>query len=138
MSWIDRVRNALPFIPKRETPDNLWHKCPSCGQMIFNKEYEENLSVCPQCGHHGRIGPDARFAQIFDDGYDELETPKTTDDPLKFRDSKKYSDRLKDSRIKTEQEDTIEKLRAETKAIEGMLDAEMKSLNEYLANLTVE
>ena len=58
MSWLSRVRNALSFVVpnKAETPDNLWHKCPACQQMIFTREYEENLSVCPQCGHHGRNG----------------------------------------------------------------------------------
>ncbi|MDB5699871.1 MAG: acetyl-CoA carboxylase carboxyltransferase subunit beta [Sphingomonadales bacterium] len=107
MSWIDDVRKRIPFIAKRETADALWIKCPGCGQMVFAREYEENLSVCPQCGHHGRIGPDARFAQLFDDGYDELETPKTTDDPLKFRDSKKYPDRLKAARLATNESDAL-------------------------------
>ena len=61
MSWLNRVRNALPFVAKRETPDNLWHKCPGCGEMMFVKEFEDNLYVCPNCDHHGRIGADARF-----------------------------------------------------------------------------
>jgi acetyl-CoA carboxylase carboxyl transferase subunit beta len=107
MSWIDDVRKRIPFIAKRETADNLWIKCPGCGQMVFAREYEENLSVCPQCGHHGRIGPDARFSQIFDDGYNELETPKTTDDPLKFRDSKRYPDRLRAARLATSETDAL-------------------------------
>jgi acetyl-CoA carboxylase carboxyl transferase subunit beta len=107
MSWIDDVRKRIPFIAKRETADNLWIKCSGCGQMVFSREYEENLSVCPQCGHHGRIGPDARFAHIFDDGYDELETPRTTDDPLKFRDSKRYPDRLKAARLATNETDAL-------------------------------
>ena len=54
MSWLDRVRNALPFVAKRETPDNLWHKCKGCGQMVFVKELEENLHVCPKCEHHAQ------------------------------------------------------------------------------------
>jgi len=108
MSWINRVRNAIPFIAKRETPDNLWHKCPGCAQMIFVKEYEENLSVCPKCGHHGRIGPKIRFAQIFDDGrYHTLPNPKVADDPLKFRDSKKYTDRIKAARTATGEIDAL-------------------------------
>ena len=49
MSWLTRVRNALPFAPKRETPDNLWVKCPNCSEMLFTKEYEANLYVCPRC-----------------------------------------------------------------------------------------
>jgi len=63
MSWITKVRNSLSRVTKRETPDNLWIKCPSCSEMLFTKEYEENLSVCPRCEHHGRIGADARMAQ---------------------------------------------------------------------------
>ena len=68
MNWLTRVRNAIPFIAKRDTPDNLWIKCTGCLQMIFAKEYEDNLSVCPVCNHHGRIGPTDRFHQLFD-GY---------------------------------------------------------------------
>ena len=99
MSWLTRVRNALPFAPKRETPDNLWTKCPGCEEMLFTKEYEENLSVCPRCEHHGRIGADARLAQLLDSGFELLPAPKVKEDPLKFRDSKKYPDRLKAARL---------------------------------------
>src|SRR5688500_1091475 len=95
MSWLTRVRNALPFGDKREGPDNLWTKCPGCHEMLFTKEYEENLSVCPRCEHHGRIGADARFAQLLDPGFKVLPSPNVALDPLKFRDSKKYVDRLK-------------------------------------------
>jgi len=108
MSWIDRVRKALPFVAKRETPDNLWHKCPSCGTMLFTREYEENQSVCPKCQHHGRIGPDARFDAIFDGGiYTPIAAPSVREDPLKFRDSKKYADRLKAARTKTGEQDAL-------------------------------
>lgn len=98
MSWIDRVRKALPFQDKRDTPDNLWIKCPSCSEMLFTKEYEENLNVCPRCDHHGRIGADARFAQLLDLAFTILPSPKVKEDPLKFKDSKKYPDRLKAAR----------------------------------------
>ncbi|MDB5686520.1 MAG: acetyl-coenzyme carboxylase carboxyl transferase subunit alpha, partial [Rhizorhabdus sp.] len=108
MSWLDRVRKSIPFIAKRETPDNLWHKCPSCAQMIFLKEYEENLSVCPKCQHHGRIGPDERFDQLFDGGvFTQLPTPQVREDPLKFRDTKKYADRIKVARANTGEQDAL-------------------------------
>ncbi len=107
MSWIDRVRNRIPFIAKRETPDNLWIKCPGCSQMVFAREYLENLSVCPSCGHHGRIGPQARFDQIFDAGYSLLPAPRVAEDPLKFRDSKKYTDRIKAARTATGEYDAL-------------------------------
>jgi acetyl-CoA carboxylase carboxyl transferase subunit beta len=108
MNWLSRVRNALPFIAKKETPDNLWHKCLGCSQMIFVKEYVENLSVCPACNHHGRIGPNARFIQLFDESnWQPLANPKTVEDPLKFRDSKKYSDRIKAARLETGESDAL-------------------------------
>ena len=108
MSWLDKVRNSIPFIQKRETPDNLWHKCPGCGTMLFTKEYEENQSVCPKCQHHGRIGPDARFDALFDGGiYIPLPSPQVREDPLKFRDSKRYTDRLKAARAKTGESDAL-------------------------------
>jgi acetyl-CoA carboxylase carboxyl transferase subunit beta len=108
MNWLSRVRNAIPFIAKKETPDNLWHKCPSCAQMIFSKEYVENLWVCPVCNHHGRIGPKERFPQLFDIGsWTEIKSPRTAEDPLKFRDSKKYSDRIKAARLETGESDAL-------------------------------
>ncbi|MDB5689604.1 MAG: acetyl-CoA carboxylase carboxyl transferase subunit beta [Sphingomonas bacterium] len=108
MSWLNRVRQSIPFIARRETPDNLWRKCPGCGQMVFVKEYEENQSVCPKCGHHGRIGPDARFDGLFDGGiYTLLPQPQVREDPLKFRDSKRYSDRIKAARQATGEQDAL-------------------------------
>ncbi|AUW58663.1 acetyl-CoA carboxylase carboxyl transferase subunit beta [Sphingobium sp. SCG-1] len=108
MSWINRVRNAIPFIAKRqESADTLWHKCSSCGQMIFTREWEENLSVCPKCDHHGRIGPKARFDQLLDQGFTVLPTPTVREDPLKFRDSKKYTDRIKAARAATGDTDAL-------------------------------
>ena len=107
MSWLDRVRNALPFTEKLDTPDNLWISCPSCKEMLFTKEYEENLYVCPRCDHHGRIGADARFAQLLDAGFIVLENPKVKEDPLKFRDSKKYPDRLKSARLANPHPDAL-------------------------------
>ncbi len=107
MSWLSRVRNALPFGHKRESPDNLWVKCPSCGEMLFTKDYEANLTVCPICNHHGRIGADERLEQLMDHGFKLLPQPKVKMDPLRFRDSKRYSDRLKAARAKTPHADAF-------------------------------
>jgi acetyl-CoA carboxylase carboxyl transferase subunit beta len=108
MSWLNRVRNAIPFIAKRETADNLWHKCSSCGQMVFTREWEENQSVCPKCDHHGRIGPRERFAQMLDSGTTRImPTPQVREDPLKFRDSKRYTDRIKAARTATGDTDAL-------------------------------
>ena len=107
MSWLNRVRNSIPFTQKRDTPDNLWISCPSCKEMLFTKEYEDNLSVCPRCDHHGRIGADTRLAQLLDAGFTVLESPKVKEDPLKFRDSKKYPDRLKTARAANPHPDAL-------------------------------
>ncbi|MBO9516791.1 MAG: acetyl-CoA carboxylase carboxyltransferase subunit beta [Porphyrobacter sp.] len=107
MSWLTRVRNALPFSNKRETPDNLWVKCPRCHDMLFSKEYEANLYVCPRCEYHGRIGADARLGQLLDEGYELLPAPQVREDPLKFRDTKRYADRLKAARASNPHEDAF-------------------------------
>ena len=111
MSWLTSVRNALSGIvpgAKPTSPDNLWHKCKGCGTMVFTKELEENLYVCPTCDHHERIGPRRRFEYLFDDGrYEELSPPSAPEDPLKFRDSKRYADRLKAARAQTGEQDAF-------------------------------
>ncbi len=108
MSWLSRVRNGIPFLPKRQTTETLWHKCGKCGTMVFLKEWEDNLQVCPRCDHHGRIGPKLRFRHTFDGGkYDLLASPEVREDPLKFRDSKRYSERLKAARSATSQRDAL-------------------------------
>ncbi|HSI19261.1 MAG TPA: acetyl-CoA carboxylase, carboxyltransferase subunit beta [Sphingomonas sp.] len=116
MSWLTNVRNALAFVAKKETADNLWHKCKGCGQMVFVKELEDNLHVCPHCDYHERIGPLLRFEQIFDPGYTIVPLPKVQDDPLKFRDTKKYVDRIKAARAATAEGDALITARG---AIEG-------------------
>lgn len=109
MSWLDRVRNALPFAAKRDTADNLWHKCRQCSQMVFVKEWEDNLNVCPRCDHHDRIGAKQRFAQLFDGGHHDLiSAPSAPEDPLKFRDTKKYVDRIKAARTQTGNRDAFQ------------------------------
>ncbi|WP_347091251.1 acetyl-CoA carboxylase, carboxyltransferase subunit beta [Sphingomonas parapaucimobilis] len=108
MSWLNSVRNVIPFVVKKETPDHLWHKCKGCGQMVFTKELEDNLNVCPKCDHHDRIGPKARFRHLLDEGScNELPAPKVPEDPLKFRDSKRYADRLKAARTSAAETDAL-------------------------------
>ena len=107
MSWLSKVRNALPFRNKRETPDNLWVKCPRCQDMLFAKEFAANLYVCPRCEHHGRIGADARLEQLLDAGYEVLPSPQVVEDPLRFKDSKRYADRLKQARASNPRPDAF-------------------------------
>jgi acetyl-CoA carboxylase carboxyl transferase subunit beta len=99
MSWLTNV--VLPKIraavARKAVPDNLWHKCPSCEQMLFYRELEANLHVCRSCGHHLRIGAALRLKIMFDDGsFTRIELPRTAVDPLRFRDRKRYTDRLKE------------------------------------------
>ena len=108
MSWLSRVRSGIPFLPKRQTAENLWHKCSRCGTMVFVKEWEENYSVCPRCDFHDRIGPVRRFEQLFDASeYEILPSPEVREDPLRFRDTKRYTDRLKTARSATGEKDAL-------------------------------
>ncbi|KWV93222.1 acetyl-CoA carboxylase, carboxyltransferase subunit beta [Erythrobacter sp. YT30] len=108
MSWFNRVRNSLGFTDeKKSTEKDLWIKCSNCQEMLFVAEYEENLSVCPRCEHHGRIGADARLKLLLDEGFDLLPLPQVTEDPLKFKDSKRYTDRLKAARAKNPHDDAF-------------------------------
>ena len=104
MNWL--TNKVLPkfrqLTAKQDTPDNLWIKCPECGQMLFHSDLEANQNVCSHCEHHMRVGPTKRFTALFDNSrYDLIELPDVPVDPLKFRDSKKYTERLKDARNKT-------------------------------------
>jgi acetyl-CoA carboxylase carboxyl transferase subunit beta len=104
MNWLTNF--VLPkiraVVAKKEVPDNLWHKCPNCGQMLFHRELEANLDVCANCGHHLRLPPERRLTLLFDEGrYSAIELPKPVVDPLKFRDRKRYTERLKEAQAKT-------------------------------------
>ena len=108
MSWLSRVRSGIPFLPKRQTAENLWHKCAKCGTMVFVKEWEENYNVCPRCNFHDRIGPTKRFEQLFDAAqYELLPSPEVREDPLRFRDTKRYTDRLKTARSANGERDAL-------------------------------
>jgi acetyl-CoA carboxylase carboxyl transferase subunit beta len=110
MNWINNyVRPRLrALVAPKEVPDNLWIKCPSCGQMLYKRDLEANLNVCHHCNHHMRVGPKQRLTMLFDEGrWAQIELPKSPVDPLRFRDSKRYTDRLKDAQSKSGQQDAI-------------------------------
>ena len=110
MNWLTNyVRPKLQALVRpKEIPDNLWHKCPACGHMIFHRDLDRDLHVCQHCQHHLRLSVTKRLELLFDDGrFQRIELPKTEDDPLKFRDLKRYTDRLKDARAKTSEHDAI-------------------------------
>ncbi|GJD85119.1 acetyl-CoA carboxylase, carboxyltransferase subunit beta [Methylobacterium haplocladii] len=103
MNWISEVmRPRIKTLFKRETPENLWIKCPDSGQMVFHKEVEQNLWVIPGSEHHLKMSAHARLKTMFDEGtWIDVPLPEVATDPLKFRDEKKYVDRLKEARAKT-------------------------------------
>ena len=103
MNWISEVvRPKIKTLFKRETPENLWVKCPETGQMVFHKEVEANGWVIPGSEHHLRITAQQRLKLMFDQGtWLDVPLPDAPADPLKFRDEKRYADRLKDARAKT-------------------------------------
>ena len=115
MSWLNEyVRPKIrTLLGQREVPDNLWIQCPSCQQMLFGTDLEHNMKVCPSCGFHMRPTASERLSYTFDPpqtggaGYTRIELPRAPGDPLRFRDSKRYSDRLKEARDKTGLEDAI-------------------------------
>mgnify|MGYP001627827006 CR=1 FL=1 len=110
MNWITNyVRPKInSMLGRREVPENLWIKCPETGEMVFHKDLVENHYVIPASGYHMKMSATDRLAHMFDDGeYEVLPAPKVPQDPLKFRDSKKYVDRLKENRAKTGKDDTI-------------------------------
>ncbi len=111
MSWLTNVvRPKLRELVGggREIPNNLWNKCPSCGQMIFHRELEKSLKVCPHCGHHMRLGVGERLAMLLDGGtHQTVELPRTQPDPLRFRDRRKYTERLKEAQGKTGQSEAL-------------------------------
>lgn len=110
MSWLTNfVRPKLrALVNKNDVPENLWHKCPGCDQMIFHRDLEKNLHVCQHCNHHLRISANQRLSILFGDGdYTRVSLPNIPDDPLKFRDRKRYTDRLKESRAQTKERDAV-------------------------------
>ena len=108
MSWLQRITppGVSRIFDKRDTPNNLWVKCPVSGEMVFNKDLEAGLHVTP-AGHHMRIGPALRFKYTFDSGWTEVALPEVAKDPLKFRDDKPYTSRIAAARKKTGREDAM-------------------------------
>ncbi len=110
MTWLtEYVRPKIrTLLGRREVPDNLWVQCPACQQMLYHTELAKNLKVCTHCGHHLRPLAEERLDWTFDNGeYTRIELPKVPADPLRFRDTKRYIDRLRDAREKTGLDDAI-------------------------------
>src|SRR6478609_8067371 len=109
MNWISNVvRPKIRGIVRRETPENLWIKCPETGQLVFYKDVEANLFVIPGSNYHMRMAALARLKSVFDnETWFDIAVPEVPVDPLKFRDERRYADRIKDARAKTGLNDAI-------------------------------
>lgn len=110
VNWINSlVRPKIrDLLKKRDVPENLWIKCPETGEMVFHRDLEANLWVVPNSGHHMKMPGRKRLESLFDGGeYEKIATPEVHADPLKFRDTKRYADRLKEYRAKTGEDDAV-------------------------------
>jgi acetyl-CoA carboxylase carboxyl transferase subunit beta len=111
VNWIKnfvrpKIRNFLGS--RREVAENMWVKDPESGQMVFHRDLEANLFVVPTSGYHMRMPPEARLRHMFDEGrYEKIAAPAVPADPLKFRDQRRYTDRLKEARAKAERDDAV-------------------------------
>ncbi|MEE4207839.1 MAG: acetyl-CoA carboxylase, carboxyltransferase subunit beta [Parvularcula sp.] len=110
MNWLSDI--TPPGIKKMfrqqdDSQDTLWTRCPACEQMTFNRDLEHEQMVCPGCGHHMPISPKARLDALLGEGWKRLSLPETQDDPLKFKDTKPYANRLRDYRKKTGERDAL-------------------------------
>lgn len=125
MNWLtDIVRPKIKKTTPKEIADNLWVKCPNCNQMLFSKELKESFYVCTSCGHHLRLYVEKRFRLLFDDAeYKLVNLPQVADDPLKFKDLQKYTDRLKSNRKKTGCNDAIQVARGKIGGIKSVVAA---------------
>tara|TARA_Y200000002_G_scaffold162824_1_gene134420 strand:- start:1701 stop:2540 length:840 start_codon:yes stop_codon:yes gene_type:complete len=109
MNWITNfVRPKLQaFVGKKEVPDNLWETCPKCSQMLLKRELENNLMVCKHCDYHFRVSAKQRLSFFLGNNFMIMDTPKVRADPLKFKDNKKYSERLKEAQKKNSSYDSV-------------------------------
>ncbi|MEW6253912.1 MAG: acetyl-CoA carboxylase, carboxyltransferase subunit beta [Planctomycetota bacterium] len=122
MSWFQKI--LPPKIKRRSQgekksmPEGLWSKCPACNEVLYRADLETNLEVCPKCGHHHRIGARARLALFLDpEGQHEIGANVTPLDPLKFKDSKRYPDRLKEAQASTSETDALVVIGGSVKAV---------------------
>ena len=110
MGWFKRIKDGITTATeeKKETPEGLWYQCPKCKHIASSKDHQESLWVCEQCNHHERINSREYFSILFDEGkFEELDANMTACDPLKFEDTKKYRDRIKQSQKKTGLKDAL-------------------------------
>lgn len=121
MNWITNfVRPKVKSLwsAKPDTPDNLWKKCPGCSGMIFHRDLDAAQYVCMHCDHHLKISATARMKNLFDEGlWEDIALPEVPINPLKFKDDKRYADRLREARAKTGEMDAIKAARGQVAGV---------------------
>ena len=122
MSWLDKIPQKIKRVvgtDKKTVPEGLWSKCSSCQSVLYRKDLEDNSEVCPKCGYHNRIGARARLAQLLDkDGQFEIGANVEPIDPLKFKDSKSYAERIKESQKAVEEKDALIVMQGSIKGVQ--------------------
>jgi acetyl-CoA carboxylase carboxyl transferase subunit beta len=125
MSWLDKIPQKIKRVvgaDKKTVPEGLWSKCTSCQSVLYRKDLEDNAEVCPKCGYHNRIGARARLAQLLDaEGQFEVGAEVQPIDPLKFRDSKSYADRIKESEKSVGEKDALIVMQGSIKTIPAVV-----------------
>lgn len=127
MSWFDKLlpsRIRTEGSSKKTVPEGLWNKCPGCGAVLYRAEMERNMDVCPKCEFHGRIGARRRLDLFLDpDAREEIGANLESGDPLKFKDSKKYRDRLSAAQKSTDEKDALIVIRGQLKGMDVVVAA---------------
>lgn len=122
MSWFEKLmpsRIRTEGGNKKAVPEGLWAKCPSCSAVLYRAEMERNLEVCPKCGHHNRIGARRRLDVFLDpESREEIAADIESSDPLKFKDSKRYKERLSAAQKKTGEKDALVVMRGQLKGLD--------------------
>jgi acetyl-CoA carboxylase carboxyl transferase subunit beta len=124
MAWFKKVRKPIEAANKESrVPEGLWVKCPSCSQIIYNKDLASSLSVCTKCGHHFRLSSAERLRSLFDDDWEEFDSGLTSVDPLQFTDTKPYRKRLEASIEATGMKDAVVTARGRVGGLDTVVGA---------------
>ncbi len=127
MSWLDKIPQKIKRVvggDKKTVPEGLWSKCPSCQSVLYRKDLEDNAEVCPKCAYHNRIGARERLAKLLDpEGQFEIGASVQPVDPLKFKDSKSYADRIKESQKAVGEKDALIVIQGSIKGVPAVVAA---------------
>jgi len=127
MGWLNKLPQKIKRVvgpDKKSVPEGLWIKCPACQSVLYKKDLEDNAEVCPKCGHHSRVGARARITQLLDaEGQFEIGAEVQPIDPLKFKDSKSYADRIKESQKAVNEKDALIVMQGAIKGVPAVVAA---------------